>query len=286
MFTIKAWWMGKNVIVTPGRNGNQAPYLPYSWTKLYSVSGWTDDGDSEFDYGAIKLNGSPGDYTGWLGYRTTNVESPKGLLAVVPGYPCDKVGNEKYTMWTDYGPIEGTSPRMLTYRMDTYGCQSGAPVYHDYSRTGVTIIATHTVGSNSWNSGNRVTDDVFNNLKNGLNKYNKFLWILCCVLVIIIVSSSIANKEKKFSKVVNSITFHVKNKEKQPIKDFEIILMKDESPQPSREIGISIGKTDEEGKVIWRNVRTGKYIVFLPNNKAQMVMINDRDETKEINISL
>ncbi|WP_141553333.1 trypsin-like serine peptidase [Bacillus cereus] len=155
----------KNVIVTPGRNGDQAPYLPYSWTKLYSVSGWTDDGDSEFDYGAIKLNGSPGDYTGWLGYRTTNVESPKGLLAVVPGYPCDKVGNEKYTMWTDYGPIEGTSPRILTYRMDTYGCQSGAPVYHDYSRTGVTIIATHTVGSNSWNSGNRVTDDVFNNLK-------------------------------------------------------------------------------------------------------------------------
>ncbi|HCX48008.1 MAG TPA: serine protease, partial [Bacillus sp. (in: Bacteria)] len=50
-------------------------------------------------------------------------------------------------------------------RMDTYGCQSGAPVYHDYSRTGVTIIATHTVGSSSWNSGNRVTDDVFNNLK-------------------------------------------------------------------------------------------------------------------------
>lgn len=99
-------------------------------------------------------------------------------------------------------------------------------------------------------------------------------------------SSSIANKEKKFSKVVNSVTFHVKNKEKEPIKDFEIILMKDESPEPIKEIGISIGKTDEEGKVIWRNVRTGKYIVFLPNNKAQMVMINDRDETKKINISL
>ena len=56
--------------------------------------------------------------------------------------------------------------------------------------------------------------------------------------------------------------------------------MKDESPEPSKEIGISIGKTDEEGKVIWRNVRTGKYIVFLPNNETQMVMINDRDATK------
>ncbi|MGH1288329.1 DUF2606 family protein [Bacillus toyonensis] len=123
-------------------------------------------------------------------------------------------------------------------------------------------------------------------LKNGLNKYSKLIWILVCVLVIIVISNYIENNEKKCSKVVNSVTFHMKNKEKQPIKDFEIILMKDESPQPSKEIGISIGKTDEEGKVIWKNVRIGKYIVFLPNNEAQMVMINDRDETKIVNISL
>lgn len=75
-----------NVIVTPGRNGNQVPYLPYSWTKLYSVSGWTDNENSDYDYGTIKLNGSPGDYTGWLGYRTTYVESPKDLLAMIPIY--------------------------------------------------------------------------------------------------------------------------------------------------------------------------------------------------------
>ncbi|MGR5979400.1 DUF2606 family protein [Bacillus cereus] len=62
--------------------------------------------------------------------------------------------------------------------------------------------------------------------------------------------------------------FYVKNKEKQPIKNFEIILMKDESPEPSKEIGISIGKTDEEGKVIWSNVMKGKYIIFLPNSKT------------------
>ena len=58
-----------------------------------------------------------------------------------------------------------------------------------------------------------MTDDVFNNLKNGLNKYNKLLWILFCVLVIIVMTSYIVNNEKKFSKVVNSVTFHVKNKE-------------------------------------------------------------------------
>ena len=65
-------------------------------------------------------------------------------------------------------------------------------------------------------------------------------------------SSSIANNEKKFSKIVNSVTFHVKNKEKQPIKDFEIILMKDESPEPSKEIGISIGKRMKKGKLFGR----------------------------------
>ncbi|PFE21552.1 hypothetical protein CN279_26485 [Bacillus anthracis] len=123
-------------------------------------------------------------------------------------------------------------------------------------------------------------------LKNGLNKYNKLIWILCCVLVIIIMSSFIVNNEKKLSKVVNSVTFYVKNKEKQPIKDFEIILMKDESPEPSKEIGISIGKTDEEGKVIWRNVRKGDYIIFLPNSETQIVRVNDRDETRVINILL
>ncbi|WP_237982618.1 DUF2606 family protein [Bacillus thuringiensis] len=123
-------------------------------------------------------------------------------------------------------------------------------------------------------------------LKNSLHKYSKFIWILFCVLVIIVMASYIANNEKKFSKVVKSVTFYVKNKEKQPIKDFEIILMKDESPEPSKEIGISIGKTDEEGKVIWRNVRKGNYIVFLPNSEKQIVRINDRDETRVINISL
>ncbi|AYF04922.1 MULTISPECIES: DUF2606 family protein [Bacillus] len=123
-------------------------------------------------------------------------------------------------------------------------------------------------------------------LKNGLNKYSKLIWVLCCVLVITMISCSIANNEENGSKVVDSVTFHVKNKEKQSVKDFEIILMKDASPKPSKEIGISIGRTDEEGKVIWRNVRKGNYIIFLPNGETQIVRVNDRDETRVINILL
>ena len=93
-------------------------------------------------------------------------------------------------------------------------------------------------------------------------------------------SSSIANKEKKFSKVVNSVTFHVKNKEKQPIKDFEIILMKDESPQPSRNWDLN-RENRRRRKSYLEECENGKIYRILPNNKAQMVMINDRDETKK-----
>lgn len=81
-------------------------------------------------------------------------------------------------------------------------------------------------------------------LKNGLNKYSNSIWILYCILVIIMMSSYIVNNEENVSKVVNPITFYVQNKEKQQIKDFEIMLIKDELPQPSKEIVISIGKTN------------------------------------------
>ncbi|MES5868182.1 DUF2606 family protein [Bacillus cereus group sp. RP32] len=97
---------------------------------------------------------------------------------------------------------------------------------------------------------------------------------------------TIVHNEENGSKVVDSVTFHVKNKEKQSVKDFEIILMKDASPEPSKEIGISIGRTDEEGKVIWRNVRKGNYIIFLPNGETQIVRVNARDEMRVINILL
>ncbi|HDR8182857.1 TPA: DUF2606 family protein [Bacillus thuringiensis] len=123
-------------------------------------------------------------------------------------------------------------------------------------------------------------------LKNGLNKYSKLIWILCCVLVIIIIFSFIANNEKMFSKVVNSVTFYVNNKEKQPIKDFEIMLIKDESPQPSKEIVISIGKTNQEGKLIWKTPRKGKYIILLPNNEKKEIVINDRNVAKLIMINV
>lgn len=82
------------------------------------------------------------------------------------------------------------------------------------------------------------------------------------------------------------ITFYVQNKEKQPIKDFEIMLIKDESPGPSKEIVISIGKTNQEGTFIWKTPRKGKYIILLPNNEKKAIVINDRNVAELITINV
>jgi hypothetical protein len=99
-------------------------------------------------------------------------------------------------------------------------------------------------------------------------------------------SNCIANDEGNASKVVNPVTFYAQNKEKQPIKDFEIMLIKDESPGPSKEILISIGKTNQEGKFIWKTPRKGKYIILLPNNEKKAIVINDRNGAELITINV
>lgn len=150
------------ITAAPGRNGSSYPYGSYSGTMFYSVKGWTESGDTNYDYGAIKVNGSPGNNTGWYGYRTTNSSSPAGLSSSVTGYPCDKVSG---SMWSDSKPIRSAETYKLTYTTDTFGCQSGSPVYHNYSDTGQTAIAIHTNGGSSYNLGTRVTNNVFDNIK-------------------------------------------------------------------------------------------------------------------------
>lgn len=141
-----------SITAAPGRNDSSYPYGTYSGTMFYSVKGWTESKNTNYDYGAVKLNGSPGNTVGWYGYRTTNSSSPVGLSSSVTGYPCDKVFG---TMWSDTKPIRSAETYKLTYTTDTYGCQSGSPVYRNYSDTGQTAIAIHTNGDHhiTWEQG-------------------------------------------------------------------------------------------------------------------------------------
>ena len=155
-----AW--SSNVRVYPGRNGSSTPYGSCSASRLYSVTGWTSSRNAEYDYGAIKLSCTVGNSTGWFGYRWQSA-SLTGQATYLAGYPCDK---PYPTLWRHDDSVRITDTRRIYYANDTYGCQSGAPVWnHGGSCTNCGIaIHAYGVGSNGYNGGTRITESVFNNL--------------------------------------------------------------------------------------------------------------------------
>jgi glutamyl endopeptidase len=152
-------------VIRPGRNGSSAPYGSCTAKTLYTVNGWANSGSQEYDYGAIRLNCSVGDQTGWFGYFH-QAESHNGQQAIIAGYPGDKGGN---TMWTMSGVIGTTLARRLRYTIDTAAGQSGSPVWTNNNANcqGSCARAIHAYGvggDDVDNSGTRITQEVFNNL--------------------------------------------------------------------------------------------------------------------------
>lgn len=156
-----------NVRVYPGRDGSDTPYGSCGATRLFSVNGWTSDRDPAYDYGAIKLNCSIGNQTGWFGYRWQSA-SLTGQATNLAGYPGDKAFG---TLWRDNDEVRITRERRLFYANDTYGGQSGSPVWNGGSDCARCAIAIHAygVGETSYNGGTRITEAVFNNLTNWKN---------------------------------------------------------------------------------------------------------------------
>lgn len=145
-----------NVRVYPGRNGSSTPYGSCGATRLYSVTGWTSSRSPEYDYGAIKLNCTIGNSTGWFGFRWQSA-SLTGQPTYLSGYPGDKTYG---TQWRSNDSVRITATRRLYYANDTYGGHSGSPVWNGNANCSPCGIAIHAygVGSNGYNGGTRITE--------------------------------------------------------------------------------------------------------------------------------
>jgi glutamyl endopeptidase len=173
------WLINKNTVVTaghcvyngswassvrvyPGRNGSSTPYGSCGKLRLYSVTGWTQNRDRNYDYGAIKLDCSIGNITGWFGYRWTS-SSLTGQPTYLAGYPGDKT---KGTLWRHNDSVRITQTYRLYYANDTWPGQSGSPVWNNGGSCSTCGIAIHAYGvdSTGYNGGTRITQSVFNNL--------------------------------------------------------------------------------------------------------------------------
>lgn len=153
-------WVNQ-VRVLPGRDGTNKPFGEALSTKFYSVRGWTENGNGEYDYGAIVLDDNLGNRTGWLGFGNYADDDLRQVTANISGYPGDKPSG---TQWYAARRVDSVGPRKVFYDVDTAGGQSGSAVYRikNGSRYGV---AVHAYGGALVNSGTRINRAVFENMK-------------------------------------------------------------------------------------------------------------------------
>lgn len=151
----------KKIQVMPGRNGTELPFGGITATEFWSVKGWGDNGQENYDYGAIILPAPFPDELGFYGFGVFEDQQLLASTANIAGYPGDK---PKGTQWYDFRQVASVNPDKVFYAADTAGGQSGACVYVvvDGQRTG---IAIHTYGGNTANSGTRISSQVFANLE-------------------------------------------------------------------------------------------------------------------------
>jgi V8-like Glu-specific endopeptidase len=150
----------QRVNVFPARDGGSRPSA-HSSGDLHSVSGWTERGTDEYDYGAIILS-EPARVHGQFGCRAAGDGELTSLRAAhVAGYPIDKPPG---TLWVSARALRKVNRRTLTYDLSTAGGQSGAPVF--YKRGDERgVVAIHAYGSNTENQATRVTGEVLRNVE-------------------------------------------------------------------------------------------------------------------------
>ncbi|WP_170856969.1 trypsin-like serine peptidase [Geodermatophilus africanus] len=163
-----------SVEVVPGLNGQGSdsgarPYGSATSTRFSSVDQWTSTEDPDFDIGCIHLDEALGKRVGWFAVGALPPEYLQGFLLNVSGYPGDRGdGLEQY-----HGRNRAlrVSERRLFYEIDTYGGQSGAPVWIQEDEDSQPVaVGVHAYGVGGTpaalgitaNSAPRITPEVLN----------------------------------------------------------------------------------------------------------------------------
>jgi len=131
----------------PGAQGNTAPFGSCGAVELLTLPGWYTNGAEYQDVGLIQLDCTIGETTGWFGYRyARGATGLRNVPVHLRGYPGDKVWS---SLWTMRDRVRVSQARMAFYAADTYGGQSGSPVFNFRQCNGVRgpcILAVHAYG--------------------------------------------------------------------------------------------------------------------------------------------
>lgn len=155
-----------SVRFSPGAEGNRAPFGSCRSRELLTLPGWFETGSEFQDLGLVQLDCAIGETVGWFGYRTTlGRRGRTGIAVNVRGYPGDMAWG---SLWTMRDRIRLSQRQMVFYAADTYGGQSGSPVFslgNCNGTDGPCILAVHAYGTHaggphaSLNHGPRLNEE-------------------------------------------------------------------------------------------------------------------------------
>jgi len=134
-----------SIEVIPGRNGSEAKHGRATSTRISSVDRWVQSQDPDFDIGCIHLDEALGEKVGWFALGALTAEELSGYLVNIAGYPSDRgAGEEQYH---HRNRVLRVTERRVFYDVDTFGGQSGSPVWvHEQETTPPLAVAIHAYG--------------------------------------------------------------------------------------------------------------------------------------------
>lgn len=170
--------------VIPGMNGAghedaARPFGSATSTRFSSLDVWIDKEDADFDIGCIHLDEPLGDAVGFFSTAAMTAEELEGFLVNIAGYPGDRgFGAEQYHA---RNRVVRVTDRRIFYEVDTFGGQSGAPVWVHETEDGPPIaVGIHAYGTGGTpsafgltaNSAPRIIPEVLGQLKGWIDKDN------------------------------------------------------------------------------------------------------------------
>ncbi|BEL06972.1 hypothetical protein Q0Z83_051630 [Actinoplanes sichuanensis] len=138
--------------VIPGRNGfgppaESEPFGRVTSTGFSTVDRWQSTEDPDFDIGCIHLDEPLGATVGWFPVGVRTAEQLEGFLVNVSGYPADR--GDGAAQFHGHNRILRVGERRVFYEVDTFGGQSGAPVwiYENDDVTKPVAVGVHAYGT-------------------------------------------------------------------------------------------------------------------------------------------
>jgi V8-like Glu-specific endopeptidase len=129
-----------------GSGSDTKPYGSVVSQNFSSVDRWTDAGDPDFDMGCIHLEESKGEDVGWFALGALTPEELTDFLVNISGYPADRGGGSE--QYHSKNRVLRVTERRIFYEVDTFGGQSGAPVWiHETEDAPPLAVGIHAYGT-------------------------------------------------------------------------------------------------------------------------------------------